>query len=79
MDYAKATGALINEAFYTWVPHLQLCICYDIVGNHAQAYYHNEMASLFVAEHSGVLSNRQYFESVLTKKEMEEIKERVRI
>lgn len=72
LEYARNTGSFINSAFYTWLPHLQLCVCYDTIGNCCQAYYHNEIARQYETDHPSILSNKSYFEAVLTKKEREE-------
>lgn len=49
----------------TWVPHLQLCLCYDRMGQHARANYHNEMALEYAPEHPSMLYNRRYFKNLL--------------
>lgn len=61
----KSAGALFNEAYYTWVPHLQLCVCYDRIGRYEQAYYHNEMAGLYNPSHPSVQQNKTYLEGKL--------------
>lgn len=58
---------MINHACWTWLPHLQLCVCYDRLGKHDLACKHNELAAGFVPDHSGVLYNRKYFESLFNK------------
>lgn len=71
--YTIATGlekpadcwGMINHACWTWLPHLQLCVCYDKLGKHDLAYKHNELAAVFAPDHSAVLYNRKYFEGLL--------------
>ena len=58
---------MINDACWTWLPHLQLCVCYDRLGKHELACKHNELAAVFVPDHSGVLYNRKYFENLFKK------------
>jgi len=58
---------MINHACWTWLPHLQLCVCYDRLGKHDLACKHNELAAGFVPDHSGVLYNRKYFDSLFNK------------
>lgn len=53
------------EACWTWLPHLQLCVCYDRLGKHKLAYKHNEIARTFRPEDPQVLHNKKYLESVL--------------
>ncbi|MFS0784360.1 glycosyltransferase [Bacillus sp. 1P06AnD] len=69
-DRVKATGTIVNYAYYTWLPHLQLCVCYDSVGKYEQAYYHNEMAGLYQPFNPSVLHNKRYLESLLSAKEV---------
>ena len=73
--YKTATGleqpadcwGMINNACWTWLPHLQLCVCYDRLGKHELACKHNEMAAAFVPDHASILYNRNYFEGLLNK------------
>lgn len=53
------------EACWTWLPHLQLCVCYDRLGKHELAYKHNEIAREYSPENSQVLFNKKYLEDVL--------------
>ena len=55
----------INEACWTWLPHLQLCVCYDRIGKHELAYEHNEIARKYRPENIQVLYNKNYLERVL--------------
>ncbi|GIP28441.1 beta 1,4 glucosyltransferase [Paenibacillus sp. J23TS9] len=54
-----------NLSCSTWLPHLQLCVCYDRLGFHELAYRHNEAARHFQPEHSAVISNKAYLEEKL--------------
>ncbi|MBB6215739.1 glycosyltransferase involved in cell wall biosynthesis [Anaerosolibacter carboniphilus] len=56
---------LTNSACWTWLPHLQLCLCYDRLGLHQLAYEHNEIARLYIPDDQRVLYNKQYFEETL--------------
>ncbi len=58
---------MINHGCWTWLPHLQLCVCYDKIGKHDLAYKHNEIAAGFVPNHFSVLYNRNYFEGLFNK------------
>lgn len=61
------------EACWTWLPHLQLCVCYDRIGKHELAYEHNEIARKYRPENTQVLYNKNYLEGVLGKAKKEEI------
>jgi tetratricopeptide (TPR) repeat protein len=53
--------------FSTWLPHLQLCVCYDQLGLHNMAYEHNEKARQYCPDDSRILLNKRYLESILLK------------
>ncbi|GAB6152825.1 glycosyltransferase [Desulfosporosinus burensis] len=55
----------VIEACWTWLPHLQLCVCYDRLGKHELAYEHNEIARKYRPENTQVLYNKKYLEGVL--------------
>ncbi|WP_243767525.1 glycosyltransferase family 2 protein [Paenibacillus agricola] len=56
--------AMLQHSSWTWVPHLQLCVCFDRLGQHEEAFRHNEKAAGFVPNEPSVLANRKYFESL---------------
>jgi len=58
---------MMNHACWTWLPHLQLCVCYDRLGKHELACKHNEIAATFAPDNAGVLYNRKYFENLFNK------------
>jgi len=53
------------EACWTWLPHLQLCVCYDRLGLHELAYKHNEIARSYQPDNPKILYNKKYLEGVL--------------
>ncbi|MEH7612419.1 tetratricopeptide repeat-containing glycosyltransferase [Gottfriedia acidiceleris] len=52
---------LLNPSCTTWLPHLQLAVCYDRIGEFRLANEHNEIAYHFYPTHPSILSNREYF------------------
>lgn len=56
-----------NPTCSTWLPHLQLCVCYDRLGNHKVAYEHNEKARAYRPMDSNILQNKTYLEAILNK------------
>ncbi|HUW66243.1 MAG TPA: hypothetical protein VMW83_16395 [Spirochaetia bacterium] len=50
----------INQAYWTWLPHLQLCLCYDKIGDYNLAYKHNEIAAAFIPDDYRILYNRNH-------------------
>ena len=49
-----------------WLPHIQLCVCYDRLGKHELAYEHNEIARKYSPENNQILHNKKYLERVLS-------------
>ena len=52
--------SLVNSCMYTWVPALQLCVCYCKIGDFNKANEYNELAARYVPSHSSVINNRKY-------------------
>jgi tetratricopeptide (TPR) repeat protein len=52
-------------AYYTWYPHLHLCVCYYHLGDYQKAYEHNEEARKYRPQDSHVLHNKKLLESKL--------------
>lgn len=55
-------NAIVQHACWTWLPHLNLCVCYDKLGQYKLAYTHNEEAAKFVPNDSRIVGNRSYFQ-----------------
>ncbi|MGE6378352.1 tetratricopeptide repeat-containing glycosyltransferase family 2 protein [Peribacillus muralis] len=53
-----------NPHFYTWLPHVQLCLCYDRIGQYEKANEHNEIALSYHPKHPSILYNKGYFEKL---------------
>ncbi|WP_411678877.1 glycosyltransferase [Clostridium thailandense] len=64
LEKPKDSWGFFNESCWTWLPHLQLCVCYDRLGNRKLAYEHNEIASQFVPNDERILYNKKYFKSL---------------
>ena len=56
-----------NPACSTWLPELQLCVCYDRIGKHDLAYKHNEMARQYRPDDPRMIHNKKYLQTVLGK------------
>lgn len=63
----KEMGGLAfqNHTCATWLPHLQLAVCYDKIGQYQLAYQHNEKALEYRPQDPWMLSNKEYFEKKL--------------
>ncbi|MBW4082756.1 glycosyltransferase [Paenibacillus sp. S150] len=53
--------SILQHACWSWLPHLQLCVCYDRIGQYERACAHNEKAAEYIPNDSKVLANRAYF------------------
>jgi glycosyltransferase involved in cell wall biosynthesis len=53
------------DACWTWLPHIQLCVCYEKLGKYELAYEHNELARKYRPKDPQVLHNKKYLEGVL--------------
>lgn len=63
---AMDSWGVVNSSCSTWLPHLQLCVCYDRLGQHQLAYEHNKQALLYRPGDPSMLSNKAYLESILS-------------
>ncbi|MGQ3379122.1 tetratricopeptide repeat-containing glycosyltransferase family 2 protein [Priestia endophytica] len=64
---AENTGGFVQKDYYTWIPHIQLCVCYDRIGNIEEAFEHNEKAREYAPTNPSVLYNKEYFEKRFSK------------
>ncbi|BBI32708.1 glycosyltransferase family 2 protein [Cohnella abietis] len=60
----KNNMAMVNPAHSTWLPHLQLCLCYDRLGQLEKANEHNEKALAYHPTHPSMLYNQKYFQNM---------------
>ncbi|MEO3945166.1 glycosyltransferase [Gorillibacterium sp. CAU 1737] len=58
-------GGLLDHAAWSWLPYLQLCLCYDKLGDYQKADEMNEAALARSPEHPSMLFNRTYFDKRL--------------
>lgn len=49
---------VLNLICWTWLPHLQLCVCYGHLGDLDKAYEHNEKALEYLPRDPNLLANR---------------------
>lgn len=55
-------------AYYTWYPHLQMCVCFYNVGDFEKSYFHNEQARIYRPQDNRILYNKELLESKLNVK-----------
>ncbi|WP_458407738.1 tetratricopeptide repeat-containing glycosyltransferase family 2 protein [Anaerotignum sp.] len=54
-------GAFVQEECYGYLPCIQLCVCYDRLGDTERAKMYNEMAGVLQPQSEAVSKNRNYF------------------
>ncbi len=57
----ETVGYFQNIACETWIPHLQLAVCYDKMGLTEKGNQHNELAGKYLPNDERVAYNRTYF------------------
>jgi len=62
LEKPKDSWGFFSDECWTWLPHLQLCVCYDKLGQYKLAYEHNEIARQFRPNDERILYNKSYFE-----------------
>lgn len=65
LEMPSDTQALLIHSCWTWVPYLQLCVCYDRLGEYKLAYDANEQAARYIPQDSRIAANRAYLSGKL--------------
>lgn len=66
LENAQEQGlAFQNHSCATWLPNLQLAVCYSRLGKHQLAFEYNEKALEYRPHDSRMLANKEYFSKVL--------------
>jgi glycosyltransferase involved in cell wall biosynthesis len=55
------SGGFVQPDCYGYIPYLQLCVCYDRLGDSYKAQRYNELAGAIKPNDPAVLQNRDYF------------------
>lgn len=63
----EKSGGFTYDDCYGFIPYLQLCVCYDLLGDYETARKYNEKAAQIKPNDAAVLHNRDYFNSLLQK------------
>lgn len=56
--------AVMESAYYTWIPHLQLCVAYFKKGDLEKSMYHNEEAGKYIPYNPKIDFNRNIFQKI---------------
>ena len=57
------SGGFIQQECYGYLPAIQLCVCYDRMGEYQKAQAYNELAGKFRPDSKAYQLNRSYFEA----------------
>ena len=58
------SGSFVLLDYYNYLPYINLCVCYDALGNHKLAYEYNEKAGQIKPASPEYLYNKKYFENL---------------
>ena len=58
----ETSGGFIQPDCYDYIPFIQLCVCYDRLGDHATAFSYHQRAQAIKPDAQAVQINVQYFE-----------------
>lgn len=61
----KPTQGFVNKAVSTWLPHIQLCVCYYKLGQIEKSFMHNEEAAKYIPNSPMVIENRKFLEKLV--------------
>ncbi len=62
LEIPKEKDEILFESCWTWLPHIQLCVCYYKFGDYKKSYAHNEIARSFIPMDKSVLYNKALLE-----------------
>jgi glycosyltransferase involved in cell wall biosynthesis len=63
----EENGGFVTKDSYGITPFLQICVCYDRLGNYEKAAEYNEMAGKINPDSRAYLYNKKYFDELLKK------------
>ncbi len=67
--YDEKTGGFHFPDCYGYIPNIQLCVCYDRMGDYEKAAYHNDIAATYKPDNESIQYNKKYFENILNGKQ----------
>ncbi|MHC1750254.1 MAG: glycosyltransferase [Cellulosilyticaceae bacterium] len=56
-----------NKVYHTWIPSIQLCVCYSLLEDYETAYYFNELSAYYGGDKQKISHNREYLKIILKK------------
>ena len=62
----ERSGGFFQKDFQGYIPHIQLCVCYDRLGNHEKALEYHKLTMMDKPDSPAVKQNQEYFQKILT-------------
>jgi len=69
----KSSWAIINDVSRTWLPHMQLGLCYYQLGNLDLSYHHNKITLSFRPNDQSIMQNLNLLEELIQKRKEDKI------
>lgn len=63
LEKPKNMMGATDQAAWTWLPHLQLTVCYDRIGERDKAIEHHSIARNYNPKHPSIVYNEKFFNS----------------
>lgn len=59
----KNNMGIKTDEYHSWIPAIQLCVCYSNMGDYETAYYYNELTAIYYPGSEKVEYNRRFLNS----------------
>ncbi|KAB1434234.1 glycosyltransferase family 2 protein [Candidatus Galacturonibacter soehngenii] len=63
LERPKDSWGFHQEDYWSYIPCIECCVCFDMLGEYKKAEQYNEKAALYKPNSPAVIYNRNYFES----------------
>ena len=60
-EYDEYSGGFVQKDFYDYVPFIQLCVCYDKLGDYKKAFEYHKLSKKVKPKSEAVKYNEKYF------------------
>lgn len=64
---AESRWTAVNHTSSTWLPHMQLGLCYYRLGDYEKSHHHNRMAHSYLPEDPGIINNIKLLEEMMVR------------
>lgn len=67
----EESGGFVLKDCYDYIPYVQLCVCYDRLGEHDKAFAYHQLAQTLKPDAEAVRLNAAYFERLFAQKSIQ--------